>query len=125
LFIQPSSYNSEFRTLWPIFILFYTVILQFLESGVIVGIDLSGDPSVDGRHFIPVLQQARAAGLKVSVHLAEVLSGLKEVDEFLVFRPDRIGHGTYLHTDETFVVQVVSQRIPLGLKKFFCLIECF
>ncbi|KAK5983291.1 Adenosine deaminase [Trichostrongylus colubriformis] len=87
------------------------------KSGVIVGIDLSGDPSVDGRNFIPVLQQARAAGLKVSVHLAEVLSGLKEVDQFLVFRPDRIGHGTYLHTDETFVEQVVSQRIPLGLKK--------
>ncbi|VDO65926.1 unnamed protein product [Haemonchus placei] len=90
------------------------------KSGIIVGLELSGDPSVDGRKFIPVLQRARASGLKVSVHLAEVSNQLDEVDEFLAFRPDRIGHGTYLHTNEHFVDLVMEHRIPLGSKtKYF------
>ncbi|VDL71507.1 unnamed protein product [Nippostrongylus brasiliensis] len=33
-------------------------------SGLIVGVELSGDPSVDGRKFIPALQKARDAGFK-------------------------------------------------------------
>ncbi|PIO71660.1 putative adenosine deaminase [Teladorsagia circumcincta] len=85
------------------------------ESGLIVGLELSGDPSVDGRKFIPLFRRARASGLKVSVHLAEVRSQLEEVDEILAFRPDRIGHGTYLHTNENFVKQVIEHRIPLEI----------
>ncbi|XGW08965.1 hypothetical protein V3C99_011350 [Haemonchus contortus] len=85
------------------------------KSGLIVGLELSGDPSVDGRKFIPVLERARASGLKVSVHLAEVSNQLDEVDEFLAFRPDRIGHGTFLHTNEKFVNLVMKHRIPLEI----------
>ncbi|WKX95101.1 hypothetical protein Q1695_011954 [Nippostrongylus brasiliensis] len=85
------------------------------RSGMIVGVELSGDPSVDGRKFIPALQKARDAGFKVSVHLAEVDDQLEEVDEFLEFRPDRIGHGTFLHTEERFVDKVIKDRIPLEI----------
>ena len=42
------------------------------ETGLIVGVELSGNPSLDGQKFIPVLERARKKGLKVAVHLAEV-----------------------------------------------------
>lgn len=84
-------------------------------SGLIVGVELSGNPSIDGQMFIPVLQRARDSGLKVSIHLAEVDDQLDEVEEFLAFLPDRIGHGTYLHTVNDFVEQVAKHRIPLEI----------
>ncbi|KAK6013082.1 hypothetical protein OSTOST_21667, partial [Ostertagia ostertagi] len=40
----------------------------------------------------------------------EVSNQLEEVDEFLALRPDRIGHGTYLHTSENFVKQSSSSE---------------
>ncbi|KAJ1346147.1 hypothetical protein KIN20_000855 [Parelaphostrongylus tenuis] len=85
------------------------------ESGLIVGVELSGDPSIDGRKFLPTLQQARESGLKITVHLAEMPIQLEEVNDFLTFRPDRIGHGTFLHTHEPFVDSVIQQRIPLEI----------
>ncbi|RCN45355.1 hypothetical protein ANCCAN_08656 [Ancylostoma caninum] len=85
----------------------------FDASGLIVGIELSGNPSIDGRKFLPVLQRARKSGLKVSVHLAEVTDQLDEVEEFLLFRPDRIGHGTYLHTQDRYTDLMLQHRIPL------------
>ncbi|KAL6736232.1 hypothetical protein Aduo_006610 [Ancylostoma duodenale] len=84
-------------------------------SGLIVGVELSGNPSIDGRKFLPVLQRARKSGLKVSVHLAEVTDQLDEVEEFLIFRPDRIGHGTYLHTQERYIDLMLQHRIPLEI----------
>lgn len=85
------------------------------ESGLIVGVELSGDPSIDGTKFLPQLQRARNAGLGISVHLAEVDDCLDEVDAFLNFGPDRIGHGTFLHTKEPFVRMVVEKRIPFEI----------
>lgn len=39
---------------------------------MIVGIDLSGPPDVDGAQYAPLLKEAREAGLKTALHLAEV-----------------------------------------------------
>ncbi|VDM69268.1 unnamed protein product [Strongylus vulgaris] len=88
---------------------------DFSGSGLIVGIELSGDPAIDGRKFLPVLKQARRAGLKVSIHLAEISNQLDEVEEFLRFRPDRIGHGTFLHTRSEFINLMIQHRIPLEI----------
>ncbi|KJH47312.1 putative adenosine deaminase [Dictyocaulus viviparus] len=85
------------------------------KSGLIVGIDLSGNPSLDGRKFLPLLQKARESGLKVAVHLAEVDHQLDEVNDFLEFKPDRIGHGTFLHTQEASVKTIVREKIPLEI----------
>lgn len=41
------------------------------EHHDIVGIDLSGDPT-KGNAFIQLLEQARAAGLNIAAHCAEV-----------------------------------------------------
>ena len=86
----------------------------------VVGVDLGGNPTkgsfVD---FLPALQAARLAGLKVSVHCGEVpCSGLgpagsvaagvapvdrakwdeaaREAELVVAFRPDRLGHALFL-----------------------------
>src|SRR5947199_6409414 len=66
----------------------------------IVGVDIAG-PRVDGarydyRQVTPMVEEARAAGLGVTIHVGEEGGdvGLAEIAEVIeVLRPDRIGHG--------------------------------
>lgn len=95
---------------------------EFLLSsdGLVIGIDLSGDPTVGhGRDLIPALQRAKNSGLKLSLHLSEVLSQHDETDLLLNIPPDRIGHGTFLHPEmggsQKLVDKVVQNKIPLEL----------
>ena len=76
----------EFRQLYP---------------GVIVGVDVSGNPTKnDIAALVPLLKRAvQHGGLKTAVHLAEVPNAV-EVSKFLdaeFFVPDRIGHGVEIH----------------------------
>ena len=76
---------EEFRQLYP---------------GVIVGIDVSGNPTKNDIALLaPLLKRAVASGFKTAVHLAEVPNEV-EVSGFLnpaFFVPDRIGHGVEIH----------------------------
>ncbi|XP_075883494.1 N6-Methyl-AMP deaminase [Nelusetta ayraudi] len=90
------------------------------SDGLVVGIDLSGDPTVGhGKDLLPALQSAKNCGLKLSLHLSEVLSQLEETDLLLDLPPDRIGHGTFLHPEvggsEDLVQKVLKNNIPLEL----------
>ncbi|XP_068595913.1 adenosine deaminase-like protein [Brachionichthys hirsutus] len=90
------------------------------SDGLVVGLDLSGDPMVGhGRDLIPALQRAKNCGLKTSLHLSEVPSQLEESDLLLNLPPDRIGHGTFLHPEvggsASLVDKVVKNNIPLEL----------
>ncbi|KAM8751107.1 adenosine deaminase-like protein isoform X1 [Acanthopagrus latus] len=90
------------------------------SDGVVVGLDLSGDPTVGhGKDLLPALQRAKNCGLKLSLHLSEVPSQLEESDLLLNLPPDRIGHGTFLHPEvggsEGLVDKVVKNNIPLEL----------
>ena len=71
-----------------------------LYPGVIVGIDVSGNPTKNDIALLaPLLRRAVANGFKTAVHLAEVPNEV-EVSEFLnpeFFVPDRIGHGVEIH----------------------------
>jgi adenosine deaminase len=66
----------------------------------IVGVDIAG-PRPDGgrypyRHLAPLVEQARAAALGITIHVGEEggLDGVAEVGEVVAsLRPDRIGHG--------------------------------
>lgn len=94
---------------------------KFREShpDLVVGIDLSGDPSVgDGRDFIPVFKEAKDSGLKLALHLCEV-PALQETMDLLCLPPDRIGHGTCLHPEaggtQEFVDTVLTHKTPLEL----------
>lgn len=64
----------------------------------IVGVDLCGDPAArpggEVRLFTPVFESARAAGLGITVHFAELqASGSpEELEVLLSWRPGRLGH---------------------------------
>ncbi|XP_028407028.1 adenosine deaminase-like protein [Dendronephthya gigantea] len=88
-------------------------------NGLVVGVDLSGDPKIgDAAEFLPCLKQARLAGLKLTFHVAEV-PNIAETKTLLMFRPDRIGHGTCIYPDkggdEELVASVLQAKIPLEL----------
>ncbi|XP_074533306.1 N6-Methyl-AMP deaminase [Halichoeres trimaculatus] len=90
------------------------------SDGLVVGIDLSGDPMVGhGKDLLPALQKAKDCGLKLSLHLSEIPSQREETDLLLNLPPDRIGHGTFLHPDvggsQSLVEKVLKKKIPLEL----------
>lgn len=68
--------------------------LTFRDRGI-VGIDLCGDPSKgDVSVFPPAFVKAREAGLKITLHFAEIpaSSSKEELETLLSFQPDRLGH---------------------------------
>ncbi|XP_021461143.2 adenosine deaminase-like protein isoform X1 [Oncorhynchus mykiss] len=89
-------------------------------GGLVVGLDLSGDPMVGhGRDLLPALQKAKNCGLKLSLHLSEVPSQADESELLLNIPPDRIGHGTFLHPEvggsQSLVDKVRKHNTPLEL----------
>lgn len=84
---------------------------------IVIGIDFSGNPKInDAKDFIPVLAHAKSSGLKISVHLAEIVNPL-ESHQLVEIVPDRIGHGTYLHPEvgglQESVEFVKKHKIPI------------
>lgn len=84
---------------------------------VIVGVDLCGNPKI-GNFSKEEFVRARNAGLKVTLHCAEVKSDSEEWD-ILEFQPDRLGHGTFLHpekgnNEKTFSIDMLK-NIPLEI----------
>ena len=63
---------------------------------VVVGLDVSGNMTTSNiQEFFPLLEKVRHAGLKLAVHTAEIHNDV-ETEAILRFRPDRIGHGTFI-----------------------------
>lgn len=86
---------------------------------IIAGIDLSGDPSKGViTDYLPILQQARDAGLKISIHCAEIPNP-QEVEKILTFEPDRLGHCTCVHPlyggTEQLWQRLLDSNIPVEL----------
>ncbi|CAM9407169.1 unnamed protein product [Bubo scandiacus] len=95
---------------------------EFLLStdGVVVGLDLSGDPTVrHGQDFLEPLSEAKKAGLKLALHLSEIPNQEEETKILLGLPPDRIGHGTFLNSatagSEELVPLVRQNHIPIEL----------
>ncbi|CCD61565.1 Adenosine deaminase-like protein [Caenorhabditis elegans] len=86
------------------------------RTNVIVGVELSGDPHLDGRRLLKLFVAARRFhGLGITIHLAEVLQNMADVEDYLNLRPDRIGHGTFLHTDPYTEYLTNKYKIPLEI----------
>ncbi|MBN3289589.1 ADAL protein, partial [Polypterus senegalus] len=93
---------------------------SLLSNGIVVGLDLSGDPMAGhGKDYIPALQRAKNVGLKLALHLSEVPNQKEETELLLTLPPDRIGHGTFLHPEvggsQELVDYVRKNCIPLEL----------
>jgi adenosine deaminase len=89
----------------------------------IVGIDIAGPrPDADGpypyRDLRPLVQQARDAGLGVTIHVGEEGGeyGIAEIREVVsTLRPDRIGHGILAAQDEKLMGQIGEAEIVLEI----------
>ncbi|XP_078693748.1 N6-Methyl-AMP deaminase-like [Branchiostoma floridae x Branchiostoma belcheri] len=88
------------------------------SPGVVVGIDLSGNPAVgDGRDFIPVLKEAQNCGLKLALHIAEISQQAvaPETSALLSLPPDRVGHGTFIHHNQDLAAVVADRKMPFEI----------
>ncbi|EGF79528.1 hypothetical protein BATDEDRAFT_20019 [Batrachochytrium dendrobatidis JAM81] len=84
---------------------------EFMDQGV-VGVDLCGEPSAGNfKDLEPAFIQAREAGLKVTLHVAEIKNHEQETRDMIHFMPDRIGHGTFLK--DALREHVVDNAIPI------------
>src|SRR5881227_3091437 len=92
------------------------------SSRGIVGVDIAG-PRVGGarydyRQVAPMIEDARAAGLGVTIHVGEEggETGRAEVGEVVeVLRPDRIGHGILAAGDQELMAALCDAEIVLEI----------
>src|SRR5881397_1179975 len=88
----------------------------------IVGVDIAG-PRPDGGRYdykqvVPMVEEARAAGLGVTIHVGEEGGdvGREEVGEVVeALRPDRIGHGILAAGDDALMAALREQEIVLEI----------
>src|SRR3989449_602195 len=88
----------------------------------IVGIDIAG-PRPDGARYpygelAPLVEEARAAGLGVTIHVGEEGGehGLEEIGEVVeTLRPDRIGHGILAARDPGLMAALRDTGIVLEI----------
>ncbi|CAG9762326.1 unnamed protein product [Ceutorhynchus assimilis] len=88
-------------------------IIRFKNSfpDLIRGVDLSGDPA-KGDFFRDIFEKARENGLKTAIHCAEIQNDA-EVKNILEFKPDRLGHGTFIHTNPELWALYKQLNIPV------------
>jgi adenosine deaminase len=96
--------------------------IRYAPRGI-VGIDIAG-PRPDGagpypyRELLPLVQQAREAGLGVTIHVGEEGGeyGIAEIREVVsTLRPDRIGHGILAAQDDKLMTQICEAEIVLEI----------
>ena len=90
--------------------------LKFQQQGV-VGVDLCGDPSkpCDVSIFGPAFIRAKAHGLGITLHFAEIprSASEKEMRSLLEFEPDRLGH--VVCVPEGFRREILRREIAVEL----------
>ncbi len=80
----------------------------------ICGIDLAdGEAAHPIGAFVPYIQRAKDAGLKVTIHSGEDTSASAVVETILQAGPDRIGHGIHIIEDMRAVELVKERGITL------------
>ncbi len=96
--------------------------IRWAARGGIVGIDIAG-PRVDGARYdyaevAPMVEEARAAGLGVTIHVGEEGGeiGHDEIGDVVeTLRPDRIGHGILAAQDPELMAALREQEIVLEI----------
>lgn len=88
-----------------------TVDLAVAHRPLVVGVDLSGNPT-KGEMPTRALDRARRAGLRTTLHCAEVPAE-EETDAMLDFGADRLGHALFLTPRQ--VRRVLASKTPVEL----------
>jgi len=84
---------------------------EFSNSGLIVGIDFSGNPHKGSfQELLPALQRAKQQNFKTTLHFAEVLN-MEESIAMLNFQPNRLSHANFM--DSNVWNLLLTSRIPL------------
>ncbi|KAI9923848.1 hypothetical protein ASPWEDRAFT_51317 [Aspergillus wentii DTO 134E9] len=89
--------------------------IKYKPRGV-VGVDVCGNPSKgDVSIFRDAFAKAKASGLGVTVHFAEVASEdlPKELETLLSFEPDRLGH--VIHVPDDIKQEIARRKLGLEL----------
>jgi adenosine deaminase len=94
--------------------------IRYAPRGI-VGIDIAGPrPVADGPYpygaLAPLVEQARSAGLGVTIHVGEEGGdhGIAEIRDVVdSLRPERIGHGILAAQDETLMADLRERAITL------------
>lgn len=97
------------------------IAMRSQHKGMVVGMDLGGNPLRGSFHeFRPLLEQARHAGLYITLHCAEVPCDEKnnhdyfmEAKSMLEFAPDRLGHALLL--PPKLQAMLIQKRIPVEI----------
>ena len=80
---------------------------------MVVGIDLAGDPTLgDLEIWRPALEEARAAGFRLTIHCCEV-PNYEEAQRMVAMRPDRLGHCVLMHHDEEAWRCLLESGVPV------------
>jgi adenosine deaminase len=80
----------------------------------ICGFDLAdGEDEPDPRSFVPMVDEAREAGLGITIHSGENTSPLHVLRTLDLFRPRRIGHGIKAWGDEAAVERLREEDVML------------
>src|ERR671928_553417 len=95
--------------------------IRYRDRGI-VGIDIAG-PRPDGgryayRELAPLVEEARAAGLGITIHVGEEggADGIAEIGEVVeALRPNRIGHGILAARDDETVRLVREAGVVLEI----------
>lgn len=88
---------------------------SFQNQGV-CAVDLCGDPTrIPIDHLGPAFEEARRAGLKITLHFAEapISSSDKELWMLLSWQPDRLGHVINVHDE--LKKEIVKRKIGVEL----------
>jgi adenosine deaminase len=96
--------------------------IRYAPRGI-VGIDIAGPrPGEDGpypyKELAPLVEEARAAGLGVTIHVGEEGGehGIAEIREVVgSLRPERIGHGILAAKDPQLMAQLSDAKITLEI----------
>ncbi|KAI0825269.1 Metallo-dependent hydrolase [Trametes gibbosa] len=83
----------------------------------VVGVDLCGDPKAGNMdEFADHFRKAKAAGLGVTLHIAEVPDCPPgETLRLLSYKPDRLGHATFLDDDAKKIVHTDEMCVEICL----------
>ncbi|KIK56203.1 hypothetical protein GYMLUDRAFT_174637 [Collybiopsis luxurians FD-317 M1] len=85
------------------------------EGRRVVGIDLCGDPLAGDMTLLePYIANAKAAGLRITLHIAETTQNPpKETLQLLAYGPHRLGHATFL--DEEAKEKVIKEGMAIEI----------